>query len=100
MVRGEKDAAAINAAGEANADGLRWRNGIQPLRDLRNQRGDVLFPNHIEVRRESVRLRIKKARVHRIRIRTADQLQLYDVVRRHHPRITRMKLTVETFSLQ
>ena len=50
-VGGEEDAAAVDPAGEADADGFVGRDAIEPLRYLVCERGDVFRADEASVRR-------------------------------------------------
>ncbi len=88
----QQDGAAVDAAGEEHAEGLAGRHAIEPPRDLAGERADVAPADLVEVGRQAVALRGEEALVGRVRIGTADQPELDDVVRRHHPRVARVKL--------
>ena len=75
-------------------------NGLQPLRDLFRQRGDVGAANLIKIGGQSAGCGRKEARVDRIGIGASDELQLDDVVCRHHARVAGVKLRVQTFGLE
>ena len=53
---------------------------------------DVVAADDIEVRREGSAWRIEEAGVNGVRIRTPDQPERRDMMRRHHPRVAWMEL--------
>ena len=99
MVDDEQHGAAVDAAGEADAN-RRLSVAVpvevdQPFRRLVRQRADVSLANRVEVRGKRPAVGCEEARVGRLRIRAADERQLHDVVRRHHPRVAGVKLVLE-----
>src|SRR5712691_10706637 len=56
----------------------------------------------VPIRNRPIRVssRRKETRIGRFRIGTADELEFHNVMGRHHPGVTRMKLVVEAFGLE
>ena len=100
MIRHEKNRPAVNAAGKRHADGFMRRNPFQPLGDFVRQRADVTAADVVEVGRKRVALRREVARVGRVGIGTADELDFHHVMRRHHARVAGMKLPVQSLGLE
>src|SRR2546427_1392746 len=72
----------------------------QPFRDFIRERANVTAANFVEVGGQRVALRREIARVSRIGVGAADELNFGDVMGRHHARVTGMKLVVEALSLE
>ena len=100
MISSQEYAAAVDPAREADPNGLTFRNALQPTGNLAGSSTNVCFADNIQVRRQRVGFGCEEARVDRIRVRTPDQLQLHNMVRRNHTRVARMKLAIEPFALQ
>ena len=103
MIRQQEHGAAVDAARKTHADGLSivgTIDGPQPFRDLAGQRADIALSDRVEIRRQAGSPRSEEAGVDRIGIGTADERELDQVVGRHHPRVSRMELPVETGVLQ
>ena len=100
MVGRQKNRAAIDPAGETDADRLALRDLAKPLRDLVRERSNVSPANLLQIGGESVALRIEKAGVGRVRIGTSDELNLNHMMRRHHARVAGMELAFKPLGLQ
>src|SRR5207245_10754039 len=72
----------------------------QPFRDFVGDRADVTPADVVEVGQQRIALRREIARVGRIGVGAANELNLSDVMRRHHTRIAGMKLVVEAIGLE
>ena len=75
-------------------------NRREPLRDFVGECADVAAANLVEIRRQHAARRVEEAGVGRIRIGTADQPQLEDEVRGHHPRVTGVELRGKAFAVE
>ncbi len=94
MVGDEKDRAAVDAARERHADRfVRRRIDVpQPPFDLGRHRADVAAADLVERCGQRIRLRREEPRVDRIRVRTAHERDLDDVVGGDHARVARVEL--------
>ena len=75
-------------------------DSFQPLSNFIRERADVGAADLVEIGGELVALRIEEAQVNGIGVRASDELQLDDVMRRHHARVAGMKLVLEAFALE
>ncbi len=100
VVEGEQQRAAVDAAGEEDAQGLGRGQGGQPEADLLAEGADVGLADDVEVRRQHLARRIEEAPVDRVGIGAADELDLGDVVGRDHPRVGGMELVAVPLALQ
>src|SRR5437667_5530743 len=115
----EENRPAVDAAGKADADGRldaqlsplapvlslserlpRLTGEVQPPGDFVRQRADVTAADFIEVGRQCVALWREEAPAGRLGIRTANELDFDEVMRRNHARVGGMKLVVEAFGLE
>ena len=98
VIRGQEHAAAVDAAGEADADRSVRGNRVEPLANLVGERADVLLPDYIQIGRQGPHLRREESRVNRIGIRAAYELNFDDVMGGDHARgKLGWKLRVEAF---
>ena len=95
-VRCKKNRAAVDAAGEAAANRLRFRDALEPLAHFVFQRGDVVVADRVEVGWVVVAPRVEKALVCRVGIGAADELNRHQVMCRNHACVVRMKLVAKT----
>ncbi len=100
VVGREKDGAAVHASRKTDAERRVGWNAPEPLRDLVAEGPDVARPDHPRVGRQGVALGREVSRVGRRRVGTAHELDLDDVVRRHHPRVARVELAGEALALE
>src|SRR5262245_24815569 len=133
VIREDENGAAIDSAGETDADGFRRAalpshrrgamqrrahvrtrcsvrgcgsgeppsvNSLEPLGNFLCRRADVSAPYFVQVGGKLVPLRSEEARVSRCWIRTTQELNLHDVMRRHHARVAGMKLAFESLGFE
>jgi len=75
VVGGKEDAAAVDAAGEAYANGLMRRHALQPLRELVGNRAHVCGPYLVQVGGQHSLGRREKTCIDRVGIGAPDQLE-------------------------
>ena len=100
VIRDQEDAAAVDAAGEADADGLLFGNPLEPAGDFVGEGGDVGAADDVEIGGQRAHGRSKEAGIDRVRIGATDELQFHDVVGGDHAGVAGMELRVEAFGLQ
>ena len=99
-VQGEKHRPAVHAPGEQHADRFARFDLIEPVPTFIPQGADVGPADRVEIGGQLVSLRGEEPCVARIRVRTAHQRDLHDVVGGNHPRVRRMELLGEPLTLQ
>ena len=100
MVEGEQEGAAVDAAGEEDAEGVLLRDGREPEADLLAQGADVGLTDDVEVRRQHTPGGIEEAPVGRIGVGAAHELDLGDVMGRDHPGVGGVELIAVPLPLQ
>ena len=91
---------AIDPAAEEHTDRLACWNLIEPAINLLLHRTDIRVADLIQIGTELVAFRCEEPHAARTRVRTSNQSQLLNMMRRHHARVRRMKLLGEPFLLQ
>src|SRR5262249_15045292 len=96
VVSHEEYGAAVDPAGETDADWSVRCPLPQPLADLRVESADVGPADGLDVRAQGVLLRGEKTAIRRVRVGAADESDFGDEVGRHHPRVRRLELVRQT----
>ncbi len=100
VIRHQEYRAAVDASREADADRLLDRNRAKPLLDFVGERADVPGADLVRIGRQGPGGGVEIPRVGRSRIGTPDELDLDDVMGRHHARVARVELAREAFLLE
>src|ERR1700735_2799886 len=98
VVGGQENTATVDTTGKADADRLRCRKALKPYRDLIRQSADVTLTDPAQIGSHGRHLGRKKSSVDWIRIRTSNQLDFDDMMRRNHPGVAGMKLRSHGFA--